>query len=100
MAMKQYDRAGMSRGGAQRNQAGIDSAQSLMSGIQEAYSQDIQDRVYDANVDLQGQQGQEQFGQALAGLQQQNNYASQMAALQRQQSMLGLLGGLTQGLFD
>lgn len=100
MAMKQYDRPGMSRGAAQRNQAGIDAAQSLASGIGEAYSRDIEGRIYDANAELQGRQGQEQFAQALGGLQQQQNYANQMAALQRQQTMLGLLGGLTQGLFD
>lgn len=98
--MKQYDRPGMSRGAAQRNQAGIDAAQSLASGIGEAYSRDIEGRIYDANAELQGRQGQEQFAQALGGLQQQQNYANQMAALQRQQTMLGLLGGLTQGLFD
>lgn len=100
MAMKPYDRPGMSRGAAQRNQAGIDAAQSLASGIGEAYSKDIEGRVYDATTELQGRQGQEQFAQALGGLQQQQNYANQMAGLQRQQTMLGLLGGLTQGLFD
>lgn len=82
------------------NQAGIDAAQGMSQGISDAYSQDLQNRTYNSQVALQGQQGQEQFGQALAGLQQQNSYANQMAALQRQNTMLGLLGGLYQGLFD
>lgn len=100
MALKKYDRPGFSRGGAQMNQAGIDAAQNLTQGISDAYSQDLQTNAYNSQNALQGQQGQEQFGQALAGLQQQNNYANQMAALQRQNTMLGLLGGLYQGLFD
>lgn len=100
MAMKQYDRPGLSRGGAQRNQAGIDAAKSLSEGVADAYSKDIQSRAYNANVGLQGQRGQEQFAQALAALQEQNNYANQMAALQRQQASMGLLGGLMKGLFD
>lgn len=100
MALKKYDRPGFSRAGAQMNQAGIDAAQGMSQGIADAYSQDLQNRTYNSQVALQGQQGQEQFGQALAGLQQQNSYANQMAALQRQGTMLGLLGGLYQGLFD
>lgn len=100
MAAKQYDRPGMSRGGAQWNQAGIDSAQRMSTGIAEAYSQNLQDQAYKSRALMQGQQGQEQSAQALAGLQQQSNYAEQMAALQRQQMMTGLLGGLFQGLFN
>lgn len=100
MAMKEYDRPGMSRGAAQRNQAGIDSARTMSEGIADAYRQDMQSRAYNANVGLQGQRGQEQFAQALAALQEQNNYANQMAALQRQQASMGLLGGLMKGLFD
>jgi len=100
MAMKQYDRPGLSRGGAQRNQAGIDSAQKLASGVADAYSNQIQNQAYDSNLQLQGQQGQEQMAQALGGLQQQRNYADQMAALQRQQAMLGLSGSLLRGLMD
>jgi hypothetical protein len=92
--MKRYDRAGFSRGGAQANQAGIQGAQDMSQGIASAYRQSIDDEAYNANLALQGQVGQEQFGQALGGLQQQQAYAQQMAMLQRQQAMMGLLKGL------
>ena len=100
MAMKQYDRAGISRGGAQRNQAGIDAAQRLSDGVADAYSSQIQDHSYNAGLQLQGQQAQEQTAQALGGLQQQRDYSNQMAALQRQQTMLGFAGGLLRGLMN
>lgn len=100
MAVKQYDRPGMSRGAAQWNQAGIDSAQKLASGVADAYRAQIANQAYDANLQLHGQVGQEQYAQALGGLQQQRNYADQMAALQRQQAMMGLAGGLLRGLTD
>lgn len=100
MNAKQYDRPGFSRGAAQWNQAGIDSAQKLAQGVADAYSENIQNQAYNANVALQGQQGQEQYAQALGGLQQQRAYADQMAALQRQQAMLGMAGGLLRGLMD
>lgn len=99
-AVKQYDRPGMSRGAAQWNQAGIDSARGLSEGIASAYGNDMQRRVYNAQTGLQGNQGREQFAQALGALQQQNDYSNQMAGLQRQGAMYGLLGGLVQGLFD
>ena len=38
--VKEYDRGGISRGGAQMNQAGIDAAANLADGIAKAYSQD------------------------------------------------------------
>jgi len=98
MAVKKYDRAGLSRGGAQRNQAGIDAAQQLSDGVADAYSSQIQDQSYNAGLQLQGQQAQEQTAQALGGLQQQRAYSNQMAALQRQQTMLGFAGGLLRGL--
>lgn len=100
MAVKQYDRAGISRGGAQWNQAGIDAAQRLADGVADAYSNQIQNQAYNAGLQLQGQQAQEQTAQALGGLQQQRSYAQQMAALQRQQTMLGLAGGLLRGLMN
>jgi hypothetical protein len=89
--MKQYDRAGFSRGGAQRNQAGISGAQQMADGIAGAYQRAMQSAQTDGLNQLQYQTDQEQFAQALGGLQQQNNYASQMALLQRQQALLGLL---------
>lgn len=92
--MKQLDRAGFSRGGAQRNQAGINAAQQMSDSIAEVYSGQLQDQQARALANLQSQQGQEQFAQSLGSLQQQNNYANQMAALQRQGAMMNLLGGL------
>lgn len=97
-SVKQYDRPGMSRGGAQWNQAGIDSAQRLSEGVSDAYTNRINAQAYNANASLQANVGQEQYAQALGGLQQQDAYAAQMAALQRQQAFLGLGGGLLRGL--
>lgn len=96
--MKSLDRAGFSRGGAQRNQAGINAAQALSQGIADAYRQQMDDQQYNANLALQGQSLQEQRAQALAGLQQQDSYAQQMAALQRQQAVMNFAGGLLGGL--
>lgn len=98
--VKQLDRAGFSRGGAQRNQAGIAASQSLADGIAAAYQGAIDDRAYQSNLLLQGQQRQETQAQALAGLQQQSDYANQMAQLQRQQTMMNFAGGLLGGLLQ
>jgi hypothetical protein len=90
--MKQYDRAGFSRGGAQANQAGIKGAQDMANGIAAAYQGQIDDQQYNAMTDLNSQVSQERFGQALGGLQQQNAYADQMAMLQQMGALFGLLG--------
>lgn len=97
-SVKTYDRPGMSRGAAQWNQAGIDSAKNLVDGVAGAYGQNLQNAAYNADVGLQGNAGREQFAQALGGLQTQNNYAQQMSDLQRQQSVMGLYTGLLGGL--
>ena len=94
MNAKKYDRAGLSRGKAQMNQAGIDGAQKMADGIAEAYNAQLQDQQSRSKANLQAQQDQEQYAQNLGALQQQNNYANQMAALQRQGSMMNLLTGL------
>jgi hypothetical protein len=94
MNAKQYDRGGLSRGKAQWNQAGIDSAQKMADGIAEAYNAQLQDQQARSQANLQAQQQQEQYAQNLGALQQQNNYANQMAALQRQGAFMNLLGGL------
>lgn len=70
-------RPGMSVGRAQMNQAGIQGAQEMADGIAAAYGQNLQQNAYNANTQLQGQQANEQFAQALSGLQQQQNYAQQ-----------------------
>jgi hypothetical protein len=90
--MKQLDRAGFSRGGAQRNQAGIRGAQDMVDGVAGAYQNAMQSANTDAMNALQWGTSQEQYAQALGSLQQQNAYANQMAQLQRQQALLGLLG--------
>ncbi len=91
---KQYDRPGLSRGGAQMNQAGIDAANKVAEGVAQAYSGRMQNQMANAGMALQAGAGQEQFGQALGGLAQQNVYQQAMDRLQRQQTTLGILGGL------
>ena len=91
-AMKELDRAGMSRGAGQRQQAGIRAASSVADGIADAYSQQAQDAVSTAMNAMQAQQGQEQFAQALGALQRQNAYANAMALLQRTGLLRGLIG--------
>jgi hypothetical protein len=93
---KPLDRAGMSRGGAQQNMAGIASAQNLASGIARAYNQQIEDAQ--TNTGLQSAAAQESFGLGLSQLQSQQQYADALAALQRQQTLGGgILGGLLGG---
>ena len=90
--MKQYDRAGMSRGRGQAAKAGIDAAQKFSQGIADVYDNQLKQQASNADAMLQLQQGQEQYAQALGGLQSQATYADQMAALQRQGILYGLLG--------
>ncbi len=96
--MKKLDRAGFSRGGAQRNQAGIAAAQEMASGIADAYNAQLQSQQERALANLEAQRQQEQYAQSLGSLQQQASYADQTAALQRQQAVLGLAGNLLGGL--
>lgn len=91
---KKYDRAGLSRGAGQMNQAGIDAARNLANGIADAYTQQLQDMKYNASTGLQDQQVREEASQQLGALQQQRQYANQMSALQRQGSVMNLLTGL------
>lgn len=100
MNVKQYDRAGVSRGRGAWNQAGIDAASKMADGIAEAYSQDLQNRQYNADIGLRGSLAQEQNAQALGGLNQQNSYANQMAQLQRQQMGMNLASSLLGGLLS
>lgn len=97
---KSYDRPGLSRGRGQWNQAGIDAAKGVVSGVADAYSRHLQGLGYNADTALQGQYGREQMAQALGGLQQQRDYAQQMSALQREQAAMGLYSGLLKGLMD
>lgn len=92
--MKQLDRPGMSRGGAQMNQAGIKASQEVADGIARAYQNNLSGQQFNANLDLANQGRAEGFSQALQGLQSQNNYANQMAGMQRQNALFGLIGNL------
>jgi hypothetical protein len=91
-------RPGLSVGGAQMNQAGIQGASEMANAVADAYSQDLQQGSYNAGLQLQGQQANEQYAQALAGLQQQSAYGRQSDAMQRQGAALGLVGNLLGGL--
>jgi hypothetical protein len=98
-AVKAYDKPGLSRGGGQWNQAGIDAAKTLSEGIAAAYGNSLQNSVANAGSQLQGQTQQENSAQALAALQQQQAYGNQMSALQRQQMIANMYSGLLGGLF-
>jgi hypothetical protein len=93
-AAKDYDRGGLSRGGAQMNQAGIDAAANLADGIAKAYSQDADTAAFNSNAVLQGQQQQESMAQNLGAFNSQQAYADQMNRLNQQQAFAGMLGGL------
>jgi hypothetical protein len=95
---KPYDKPGLSRGGAQWNQAGIDGANKMAEGIAAAYSQDLQTGKANSDAALQSQRDERTNSLALAALQQQNNYANQLAALQRQGMALNLMSSLLGGL--
>jgi hypothetical protein len=92
--VKEYDRGGISRGGAQANQAGIDAAANLADGIAKAYSQDAANADFNANTTLQSQQQRESMAQNLGAFNSQQAYAEQMNRLQNQQAFAGMLGGL------
>lgn len=92
--VKEYDRGGLSRGGAQMNQAGIDAAANLADGIAKAYAQDQDAAVYNANAQLQGQQQQEAAAQQYGNFNSQQAYANQMNQLQNQQALAGMLTGM------
>lgn len=96
--MKQLDRPGFSRGGAQMNQAGINAAQDIAAGVADAYSQNMQNQTYNADLLLRSKQSQESNAQALGALQQQQAYANQMAQLQRQQMAMNFASSLLGGL--
>jgi hypothetical protein len=96
--MKPMDRAGFSRGGAQRSMAGISSAQNLANGIAKAYAGQLEDARANAGITLGNQRSQEQAGLGLNSLQQQMAYQAALDSLQRQQNAMNfnqnLLGGL------
>lgn len=96
--VKKYDRGGVSRGGGQWQQAGIDAARKMADGIAQAYSQDTQTSAYNAQNQLAGQTAQQQYALQLGALQQQDAYAQAMANLQRRQQTMNLATTLLGGL--
>jgi len=97
-ALKSYDRPGLSRGKAQQNQAGIDSARSMAEGIRDAYLQDDALANAAASSDLQRSADEENFSAQLSALQQQDAYSRQLAALSAQQNRMNFVTGLLGGL--
>lgn len=97
-AMKTYDRPGLSRGAAQKNQAGIDSARAMAEGVASAYQQDDALAAQAAMSDLQQTTAQENYANQLTALQQQDAYSRQLAALNAQQQRMNFVSGLLGGL--
>lgn len=97
-ALKTYDRPGLSRGKAQQNQAGIDSARDMAAGIRDAYTQDDALANAAATGDLQRAADEENFAMQMSALQQQDAYARQLAALNAQQQRMNFVSGLLGGL--
>jgi hypothetical protein len=97
---KQYDRGGLSRGGGQWGQAGIDASQKLADGIASAYSQQAADATANASTQLQGAQQQQAYSQQLGALQQQQQHNNAMMALQRQQQQMSFVNSLLGGLLN
>jgi hypothetical protein len=98
--VKQYDRGGISRGGTQWGQAGIDGSQKLADGIANAYAQKASDATANAGAQLQGDQSQAAYAQQLAGMQQQQQNNNAMMALQRQQQQMSFVNSLLGGLLN
>ena len=99
-AVKQYDRAGLSRGAGLWNQAGIDAANKMAPGVANAYTDRLAQDAANETMQMQGQSQREQQAQALGALQENNAYAQQLAALQRQQSSNNLVTSVLGGLLN
>lgn len=97
-AMKTYDRPGLSRGAAQKNQAGIDSARAMAEGVASAYQQDDSLAARAAASNLEQIAAQENYANQLTALQQQDAYSQRMAALNAQQQRMNFVSGLLGGL--
>ena len=96
--MKEYDRAGISRGRGTMAAAGIKAAQALAEGVAGAYQRPLQDAAQDAKDRTTAETQRETFGQGITALQQQHDYANALAALQRQQNAMNFQGNLLSGL--
>ena len=99
-AVKQYDRAGLSRGAGLWNQAGIDAASKMAPGVASAYTDRLAHDAANETMQMRGQAQREQQAQALGALQENDAYAQQLAALQRQQSSNNLVTSVLGGLLN
>ena len=99
-AVKQYDRAGLSRGAGLWNQAGIDAANKMAPGVASAYADRLAHDAANETMQMRGQAQREQQAQALGALQENDAYAQQLAALQRQQSSNNLVTSVLGGLLN
>lgn len=98
LQMKQYDRAGLSRGKGQKARAAASAATNYAQGMMAAEQQPLQDAASNANLDLNYMASQNQQGLALSRALEQQRHNEFMARLQRQSNATGYLGGLLSGL--
>lgn len=96
--VKQFDRAGLSRGAGAFNQASIQGAGKLAEGVAKAYSDRDSMNQYNQAQAQQLQQGNDSYGQSASALAQQQAYQDALARLQRANMGMNfatsLLGGL------
>lgn len=79
--VKQFDRAGLSRGRGQYSQAAAIGAQNYAQGMAQAERARMSDAYAGAGLNLEHQGRQQDFGMALAGLQQQAAISQQNRAM-------------------
>lgn len=96
--MKQYDRAGVSRGAGTFNQASTQAAQQFAQGVADAYSNRDSMDQYNQAQGMQQKQSTDTYNQSMSALRQQQVYQDSLARLQRANMGMNfatsLLGGL------
>lgn len=96
--MKQYDRAGVSRGAGTYNQASTQAAQQFAAGVANAYANRDSADMYNQSQAMQQRQSADTYSQSMAALRQQQSYQDSLARLSRanmgMQFATNLLGGL------
>lgn len=90
---KSFDRAGFSRGQGQYSQGAVQGAEAFATNMGKARDTRLQDAYATANMQLQDQGRQQQFGLALAGL----NEDARQTQWNNAQQMAGNLSGLLNG---
>ena len=96
--IKPYDRAGLSRGSAQKSQAGVRGAQALADGVADAYRVPATDAAQNSQSNLQYQVNNENYNQGLTAIAQQDAYSRALDALSRQQTQASFAGNALSGL--